>query len=112
MGVHHWTVILDFAGLYPSIMTAYNTSRETKVRHGMPHLDDDMIGFGGTRFRKNPVGILPQMVLELDVKRDEYKALLKEAEANGDKVAAPEVERHAALQSSGNARVFLRYHGL
>ena len=28
------------------------------------------------------------MVLELDVKRDEYKALLKEAEANGDKVAA------------------------
>lgn len=88
VGVHHWTVILDFAGLYPSIMTAYNTSHETKVRHGMPHLDDDMIGFGGTRFRKNPVGILPQMVLELDVKRDEYKALLKEAEANGDKVGA------------------------
>ena len=85
VGLHDWTVILDFAGLYPSIMCAYNTCHSSKVRPGMPHLDDDMIGHNGVRFRKNPVGVLPKMVLRLDEQRDEYKAKLKEAEAAGDK---------------------------
>ena len=44
-----------------------------------------MIGHNGVRFRKNPVGVLPKMVLRLDEQRDEYKAKLKEAEAAGDK---------------------------
>ena len=34
------------------------------------------------------MGVLPRIVLDLDKKRDEYKALLKEAEANGDKKGA------------------------
>ena len=88
VGLHDWTVILDFAGLYPSIMCAFNTSHETKVRAGMEHLPDDMVGHKGVRFRKNPVGVLPKMVLQLDEQRDEYKAKLKEAEAAGDKLAA------------------------
>ena len=88
VGLHDWTVILDFAGLYPSIMCAYNTCHSTKVLPGMPHLEDDMIGHKGVRFRKNPIGVLPRMVLQLDEQRDEYKARLKEAEAAGDKKAA------------------------
>jgi DNA polymerase elongation subunit (family B) len=85
VGIHDWTVILDFAGLYPSIMMAFNTCHSTIVRPGMPHLDDDMIGHRGVRFRKNPVGVLPRMVMSLDEQRDEYKAKLKEAEMKGDK---------------------------
>ena len=89
VGLHDWTVILDFAGLYPSIMCAYNTCHSSKLRPGMEHLPDDMIGHKGVRFRKNPIGVLPKMVLRLDEQRDEYKAKLKEAEAAaGDKVAA------------------------
>jgi DNA polymerase elongation subunit (family B) len=88
VGLHDWTVILDFAGLYPSIMEAFNTSHETKVRPGMEHLPDDMIGHKGVRFRKNPVGVLPKMVARLDEQRDEYKGKLKEAEAAGDSAAA------------------------
>jgi DNA polymerase I len=85
IGVHDWTVILDFAGLYPSIACAYNVCHSTIVRPGMPHLEDDMIGHKGVRFRKNPTGVLPKMVLQLDEQRDEYKAKLKDAEARGDK---------------------------
>ena len=62
----------------------HNTCHSSKVRPGMPHLDDDTIGHNGVRFRKNPVGVLPKMVLRLDEQRDEYKAKLKEAAA-GDK---------------------------
>ena len=43
----------------------------------MEHLPDDIIGHnGGIRFRREPVGVLPRIVLDLDKKRDEYKALL------------------------------------
>lgn len=77
VGVHKNVCILDFAGLYPSMMVAYNTSWETKVKPGEER-DDDIIG-DGCRFRREPEGILPACVKELDVLRDEYKA--KRAEA-------------------------------
>lgn len=72
IGLHKNVVILDFAGLYPSMMVAYNTSWETKVKPG-DERHDDIIG-DGCRFRREPEGILPACVKELDVLRDEYKA--------------------------------------
>jgi len=63
--------MLDFSGLYPSMMIAYNTSFETKVKRGEER-DDDIIG-DGCRFRKEPIGLLPSCVKELDGLRDEYK---------------------------------------
>lgn len=72
VGLHKNVCILDFAGLYPSMMVAYNTSWETKVKPGEER-DDDIIG-DGCRFRREPEGILPACVKELDVLRDEYKA--------------------------------------
>jgi len=77
VGAHNNVCILDFAGLYPSMMVAYNCSWETKVNPGEER-DDDIIG-DGCRFRREPEGILPACVKELDVLRDEYKA--KRAEA-------------------------------
>jgi DNA polymerase elongation subunit (family B) len=108
VGLHDWTVILDFAGLYPSIMCAFNTCHSSKVRPGMPHLDNDMIGHNGVRFRKNPVGVLPKMVLKLDEQRDEYKAKLKEAEAAGDKNAS---RKWNAMQLSVK-RMRASYYGI
>ena len=72
VGAHKNVCILDFAGLYPSMMVAYNTSWETKVKPGEER-EDDIIG-DGCRFRREPEGILPACVKELDVLRDEYKA--------------------------------------
>ncbi len=77
IGLHKNTVILDFAGLYPSMMVAYNTSFETKVPKGLEH-EDDIIG-DGCRFRRDPMGVLPACVIELDELRDEYKNLRAEA---------------------------------
>jgi DNA polymerase elongation subunit (family B) len=108
VGLHDWTVILDFAGLYPSIMEAFNTCHSTKVRPGMPHLDDDMIGHNGVRFRKNPIGILPKMVARLNEQRNEYKAKLKEAEAANDTNAA---RKWNAMQLSVK-RMRASYYGI
>ncbi len=72
VGLHKNVAILDFAGLYPSCMIASNCSFETKVAKGEEQ-PDDIIG-DGCRFRRNPIGILPASVLELDELRDDYKA--------------------------------------
>ena len=77
VGLHKNVTMLDFSGLYPSMMVAFNTSHETLVPKGQEQ-DDDIIG-DRCRFRKNPVGLLPKCVMELDVLRDEYKRLRGEA---------------------------------
>jgi len=81
IGLHKNVCILDFAGLYPSIMVAYNTSWETIVKAGEEQ-DDDIIG-DGCRFRRSPEGVLPACVKELDGLRDHYKDLRQQA-ANKD----------------------------
>ena len=76
IGLHKNVVMLDFSGLYPSMMVSYNTSWESKVKRGEER-DDDIIG-DRCRFRRNPEGVLPRCVKELDVLRDKYKALRSE----------------------------------
>lgn len=87
-GMHDNVGMLDYAGLYPSVMEAKNISPETKVREGQEHLSTDSVGHGGVRFRTDTTGVLPTIVRRLNTQRDEYKALLKEAEAKNDKEAA------------------------
>ena len=82
VGLHKNTVILDFTGLYPSMMVAYNASWETKVLKG-EESDDDIIG-DRCRFKRNPQGILPASVKELDELRDLYKARRDGCAEKGD----------------------------
>ena len=108
VGVHDWTVILDFEGLYPAVMCSYNTSHETKVRAGEPHLEDDMVGHRGIRFRKNPMGILPKMVTKLNEQRNAYKAKMAEADAAGDDAG---VKKWNTLQLSSK-RMRASFYGI
>ena len=86
VGLHKNVAILDFAGLYPSVMVTYNKSWETKVKAG-EESDDDIIG-DGCRFRRSPQGILPTCVKELDGLRDHYKALMREAASKHGKTSS------------------------
>jgi len=83
IGLHKNVVIVDFAGLYPSMMISYNTSFETLVPIGEER-DDDIIG-DGCRFRREPMGLLPSCVQELDLLRDKYKDLREVAAKNEGK---------------------------
>ena len=52
IGLHKNVAILDFAGLYPSMMLTFNTCWTTKVKPGEED-PDDIIG-DGCRFKRSP----------------------------------------------------------
>ena len=76
-GLHNNVIVLDFAGMYPSIIIALNISPETKDPNG------DVIAANGIRFNSKPIGIIPRALKKLKVKRKVYKKLKAEAESKG-----------------------------
>lgn len=76
-GLHSNVVVLDFAGMYPSIIIALNISPDTKDPNG------DIVAANGIRFNSTPIGIIPRVLKKLKVKRKVYKKLKAEAEAKG-----------------------------
>ena len=75
-GVKENVTVLDLKSLYPMCMVTINAGPETKV-------DDDFAGEtyrapNGTRFRKEPDGIMREMVDELLTEREEKKKLRNE----------------------------------
>lgn len=85
-GLHKNVLLLDFAGMYPSIMKSLNISPETKDPNG------DIIAANGVRFTSKRIGIIPQILISLGEKRAEYKKLQKEAKLNGDLVSEHEYD--------------------
>ena len=76
-GLHENVVVLDFAGMYPSIIIALNISPDTKDPNG------DIVAANGIRFNSKPIGIIPRALKKLKIKRKVYKKLKAEAEAKG-----------------------------
>jgi DNA polymerase I len=75
-GVREMVSVLDLKSLYPMCMTTINASPETKVG---PDYDGEFYKApNGTRFRKEPAGIIREMVDELLAERDEKKQLRNE----------------------------------
>jgi DNA polymerase elongation subunit (family B) len=66
-GIHKNVIGLDLKSLYPSIIISYNMSPETLLSIDDPNFDSiPKIHAGGdTYFRKDKIGVLPLMLLEL-----------------------------------------------
>ncbi len=81
-GLHDNVAILDFRGLYPSIIISHNISPETldckccKDAHESPQ---------GHRFCKKHKGLIPEMLGELITRRVDVKKRMKEAEGTAKK---------------------------
>jgi DNA polymerase I len=75
-GVREMVSVLDLKSLYPMCMVTVNASPETKVG---PDYDGEVYEVpNGIRFRKEPAGIIREMVDELLAERDEKKQLRNE----------------------------------
>ena len=74
-GLHDNVIVLDFAGMYPSIIIALNISPDTKDPNG------DVVAANGIRFNSKTIGVIPRILKKLKVKRKVYKKLKAEAES-------------------------------
>jgi DNA polymerase I len=75
-GVRENVAVLDLASLYPMSMVTINASPETKVGPGYD--GETYRAPNGQRFRKQPDGIMREMVDDLLTERDEKRSLRSE----------------------------------
>jgi len=94
-GLYEWLWLLDFEGLYPSIIDAYNLSNDTYDHYGRADDKDcyvfeweDAEGKWKTRFVKPHLrqGIVPLILRSLKKSRKESKDIMAACKAAGDKV--------------------------
>jgi DNA polymerase elongation subunit (family B) len=93
-GLHQGVAAFDFAALYPSMMIARNISWETKSSEPtefacnikMPQDFSSCEEEEWLYYKTDELGLLPRSVLELSELRNKYKANMKEARKNGDKM--------------------------
>ena len=92
-GLHEFVFLIDFAGLYPSIMRRYNISNDTYDKDGLAADEDcyifeweDQHGKWKTRFVKPHIrkGLVPKTLEKLTDARNEAKAKMKRCKAEGD----------------------------
>ena len=85
-GVREMVSVLDLASLYPMCMVTINASPESKVDPDI--YDGEMYRSpNGTHFRKEPDGIIREMVDELLAEREEKKERRNEHDPGSDKFA-------------------------
>ena len=76
-GIYHNMAIMDIKAMYHSNVKLHNISWDT--------IDENGVDCGnGTKFTKDRSGLLGRAMDKLTVKRNEYKALMKQALADGD----------------------------
>ena len=94
-GVYENIAVMDFKGLYPTIIVSYNIDPETLVQETGHGTQDTHVSPTGARFRKEPVGLIPHVLdylidfrtslkkqlKTLDQDSDEYKTLLARSTA-------------------------------
>ena len=94
-GLHEWMWLFDFAGLYPSIMEAYNLSNDTFDLYKRAPDDKcnifkwtDAHGDWETRFVKPELrqGIIPNILRRLKASRKESKAKMEACAKAGDQI--------------------------
>ena len=81
-GRYEGVAVVDYKGLYPSLIISHNLSWETKAEsegEGVHRLPDNSL------WDQSKKGLLPQIVEEMFELRDHYKALMKEAETDHER---------------------------
>ena len=82
-GVKEMVSVLDLKSLYPMCMVTINASPETKVEPDA-YDDETYLAPNGTHFRKEPDGMIREMVDELLEEREEKKSLRNENDPGSD----------------------------
>jgi DNA polymerase I len=82
-GVKEMVSVLDLKSLYPMCMVTINASPETKV-DPTDYDGETYVAPNGTNFRKEPDGMIREMVDELLTEREEKKGLRNEHEPGTD----------------------------
>ncbi|MCK5023436.1 MAG: hypothetical protein KAS04_04650, partial [Candidatus Aenigmarchaeota archaeon] len=85
-GMHKNVIVLDFKGMYPSIIIALNISPDTKDKNGT------ITAANGIRFATSPAGVIPRILKKLKDKRNRYKTLKKDAEHKYSLTPTPIIE--------------------
>ena len=93
-GVKEMVSVLDLKSLYPMCMVTINASPETKVDPDS-YDGDTFVAPNGQHFRKEPDGIVREMVTELLSEREEKKEL-----RNNHEPGTPEYEQYDRQQGS------------
>ncbi|WP_254273722.1 DNA-directed DNA polymerase [Haloarcula marina] len=93
-GVRENVTVLDLKSLYPMCMVTTNASPETKVDPER-YDGDTYVAPNGTHFRKEPDGVIREMVDELLTEREEKKGL-----RNDHDPSDPEYERYDRQQAA------------
>ncbi|MEF8902418.1 MAG: DNA polymerase domain-containing protein [Haloarculaceae archaeon] len=93
-GVRENVTVLDLKSLYPMCMVTINASPETKVDPGA-YDGETYRAPNGTHFRKEPDGIIREMVDELLTEREQKKAM-----RNDHDPGAPEYEQYDRQQAA------------
>ena len=70
-GIHRNIILIDLKSLYPSVIVTFNMSPETLVKDS--NYDNCYKLPNGVAFRKDKIGIIPEVLLELMKLRIEYK---------------------------------------
>jgi DNA polymerase I len=93
-GVREMVSVLDLKSLYPMCMVTTNASPETKVDPA-DYDGETYVAPNGTHFRKEPDGIIREMVDELLGEREEKKSLRNENDPD-----SPDYERYDRQQQA------------
>lgn len=79
IGLHHNVDVVDFHALYVTMMQSFNLSPDSIIEDvDLKHFPDHITTPNGFHFKKEFIGIIPEIIMEINEKRNKYKALMKE----------------------------------
>lgn len=93
-GVFENVVVLDFKKHYPVAMISYNMSPETVSATPI----EDAYEVDGVYFKKEPIGIVPQMLEDFIVRRNEVKSEMKSLDSESDEYQRLYAQQYALKQ--------------
>ena len=104
-GVHHNVIVMDLKSLYPSIIISGNFSPETLDVNG------DIIIGNGIKFNSNKKGIIPEILKELIIERDNRKKLMEQQKFKSEEYNKYYLQQYALKRILNSFYGVLGFHG-